>query len=210
MFFSIGSDCHPAIVLKKLNLRNNSSPFDWLDTKGLYVFEYFYENIKTNFKYFLYDIVKNEKFQPYSNKYPNSIFLHDLDIIENINVKEKYLRRIQTLLVNYYNSKCVFVCNITSNTITSNDIVSKLYFDCLNIINDNTFVTNNHSIYIYIRYDNDLKENEQYCDIFYTKIKNLNNTNININKYCRNLKKNGIWGDDSKYAIFFKDLLLFT
>ena len=150
MFFSIGSDCHPAIVLKKLNLRNNSSPFDWLDTKGLYVFEYFYENIKTNFKYFLYDIVKNEKFQPYSNKYPNSIFLHDLDIIENINVKEKYLRRIQTLLVNYYNSKCVFVCNITSNTITSNDIVSKLYFDCLNIINDNTFVTNNHSIYIYI------------------------------------------------------------
>ena len=51
MIVSIGCDCHVAMVLKNLNLRNNSSPFDWLDTKSISVFEYFYENITTDFKY---------------------------------------------------------------------------------------------------------------------------------------------------------------
>lgn len=208
MFFSIGCDCHPAMVLKNLNLRNNSSPFDWLDTKSISVFEYFYENITTDFKYFLYDLKKNEKSQPYSKKYPNTIFLHDLDIIENNNVKEKYIRRIQLLQHNYNNSKCVFVCNINSNGILSNDIVSKLYTDCVKIINDDTFTSNRHILYIYIRYDEDFTENEQYCNSFYTKIKNLTNNNVLINKYCRNYKKDGTWGDSSKHSTFFKDLLV--
>ena len=208
MFFSIGSDCHPAMVLKNLNLRQKSSPFDWIDTKGISVFEYFYENITTDFKYFLYDLEKNEKSQPYSKKYPNSIFLHDLDIIENNNVKEKYIKRIERLQLNYNNSKCVFVCNITSNSILSNYIVSKLYVDCLKIINDDIFITNRHSLYIYIRYDEDFTENEEYCNSFYTKIKNLNNNNVLINKYCRKFKEDGIWGDASKYSIFFEDLLV--
>ncbi len=29
----IGCDCHPAYMLSKLELRKESLPFDWLDTK---------------------------------------------------------------------------------------------------------------------------------------------------------------------------------
>ena len=207
MYYSIGSDCHPAMVLKHLNLRRESSPFDWLDTKCISVFEYFHEHIITDFKYFLYDLEKNERSQPYSKKYPKSIFLHDLDIIENNNVNEKYVKRIQRLQHNYNNSACVFVCNIKSNSILSHSIVSKLYVDCSKIINNNIFITNRHNLYIYIRYDEDFTENEQYCNSFYTKIKQLTNNNVVINKYCRNFKKDGIWGDNSKYSLHFKDLL---
>ena len=77
---------------------------------------------------------------------------------------------------NYNNSKCVFVCNINSNGILSNDIVSKLSQIGKNI-NDDTF---REIVIFYISIFDTMKisENEQYCDSFYTKIKNLTNNNV--------------------------------
>ena len=51
----IGCDCHPAYMLKSLNLRKQSLPFDWLDTKPLFGLKYVYENIVNKFNFFLLD-----------------------------------------------------------------------------------------------------------------------------------------------------------
>ncbi len=51
MFISIGPSCHSAGNFKKIGLRNESLPFDWLLCKMFRIFEYVNELINTKFKY---------------------------------------------------------------------------------------------------------------------------------------------------------------
>ena len=44
----IGCDCHPAYMISKLELRNESLPFDWLDTKPSLALHYAFINVKDN------------------------------------------------------------------------------------------------------------------------------------------------------------------
>jgi hypothetical protein len=207
-YYSIGCDCHPAHVLKTLDLRKNSSPFDSLDINPINTFEYFYELIQTEFKYFMQDLIINDEYsRPSSKHYQYSFFHHDKKINKDNTIKEKYLRRITCLLNHYTHFNCIFLVNIKSSSIISCEIASKLYLDCLKIINDDTFIKNNHIIFIYIRYDEDLNENKESIDVFYTKIKEINSKNIFIIKYNRHLKKDGIWGNTKMYHTYFNHLL---
>lgn len=191
-----------------MGLRNKAGPFDWLDTNSINCLEYFYELIQTEFKDFMNNLIISEKYsKPYSQYYPYSCFFHDIDIIDNNVIKDKYSRRIMRFLDHYNNLNCIYVGNLKSNAIISSEIASKLYLDCIKIIKDDKFIKNNHILFIYIRYDEDLNENEKYINIFYTKLKELNNKNIVIMKYNRHLQRDGIWGNSELYKTHFSHLL---
>ena len=207
-FYSIGCDCHPAMVLKVMGLRKKSSPFDWLDTNSLNTFEYFYDMIQTEFKNFMREIVINNE-KPFSKYYPYSLFHHDPNIKDDIIIQQKYLRRISRFLDHYKHSSCVFLANIKSDSITSYEIVNKLYLDCVKIINDSTFIKNNHILFIYIRYDDDFIENNEYINELYSKIKNLDKNNIFLIQYNRNLQEGRLSGDPNMYSTYFNLLLHF-
>lgn len=53
MFISLGPNCHPSGNLRKLNLRKQSLPFDWLLCNNKFrLFEYVNNLINTNFSNF--------------------------------------------------------------------------------------------------------------------------------------------------------------
>ena len=87
----------------------------------------------------------------------------------------------------------MFLANIKSDSITSYEIVNKLYLDCVKIINDSTFIKNNHILFIYIRYDDDFIENNEYINELYSKIKNLDKNNIFLIQYNRNLQEGRLY-----------------
>ena len=207
-YYSIGCDCHPAIVLTHLNLRLSASPFDWLNTNVINTFEYFLDLVQTNFIHFMSDI-QHDKL-PYSKYYPYSTFYHDTNIIQDSKIKEKYNRRIGRFMNDFNNSKCLFLTNIKAESISSHQSMNKLCSDCNDIISNKTFITNHHILYIYILYNENYDENKLYCDKFYNQIQSLNKSNIKIIKYCRHLTIKGIWGDKNEYNQYLKDISTIT
>ena len=117
----IGCDCHPAYMLSKLELRNKSLPFDWLDTKPHLALRYAYETIKTEFQFFLTDLTKNEEGKVFSQKHPEALFYHFDDLIENKILQNKIQERSQRFLKVYKKQPCYFVHTLTSQTIANKE-----------------------------------------------------------------------------------------
>lgn len=85
---SIGSNCIIAHHLKKLGLRKESFPFDWLSTTDCNVFTNLTSLIRNNFSDFLKDLTYNEEGIVYSQKYPDTSFVHH-DLIKDQNENGK-------------------------------------------------------------------------------------------------------------------------
>lgn len=99
-FVSLGMNCAPATQLRKLGLRKEAYPFDWL------ISEHIESCLEDDFKFFFLDWKINEKKNAILNHY-GFWFTHDFprtipdhQIVENWNlsvpeIQKKYQRRIQ-------------------------------------------------------------------------------------------------------------------
>lgn len=196
----VGCDCHPAYTLQKLNIRKKSLPFDWLNTESIKGLEFVSENLKNNFKYFLSNLYINKRGHIVSKKYPYSEFIHEKKLIEQKSNKEKFLRRIDRLK-QLLNNEIYFLHNITSNSLQSEKNVDDFY---QSVIEFKSQLKNNQILCIYIRYDESLNENENYCKKLITLLSNFRN--IKISNYVREKKKEGIWGNEKYYPALYKSL----
>ncbi|MBK7240512.1 MAG: hypothetical protein IPI00_10090 [Flavobacteriales bacterium] len=107
----LGCDCHPAYALQKLNIRNKSLPFDWLNTDSIRGLEFVSENLKNDFIDFLSDLYINSRGHIVSEKYPYAEFMHEKNLIVLKSDKDKFLRRIDRLK-SLLNNEIYFIYNV--------------------------------------------------------------------------------------------------
>ena len=184
-----GSDCHPAMILKKHKLREQSFPFDWCTSNIL-------ENIiilENNFDGLLELEKINGKY--YSKTYKNFCFFHFND--ENY-IKEKFTKRIKELNNIIRENQVLFLICYNVNI----NFNKEHFLNLLDKIN-NSNLLKKHYIYIYIRYEsyNLKKELIQF-------IKKINiYDNIFINIFLRQKIKNGHWGSKKNIKFLINDII---
>jgi Putative papain-like cysteine peptidase (DUF1796) len=198
---SLGCDCHPAHVLNTLNLRKFSSPFDWLYTTPSKGLNYVNKNIKEGFKFFLSDLVKNEKGCVFSSNYAGSRFSHYPDLIDNQKTRKMFSRRWRRFLYYFNNRNCLFLFNITSEGLKDTSDVS-LFLDSVNEFH--RLAKGNHLLLIYIRYDECFQENEMNCGSVEKELRKLKQTRIA--RYIRHKNDYGTWGDESRFSELMESL----
>lgn len=196
----IGCDCHPAYMLKSLNLREQSLPFDWLDTQPLYGIKYVYENIINKFEFFLSDLKKNKEDKVFAEKYECSTFYHYNDLIKNNELQSKLRKRCADFLKLIKKEPIYFINTVTSDSINSNEAIQTF----LNSINEFLSILKRKDLLlIYLRYDESLEENKLFCDELISKVSMLHK-NVKIINYIREKENFGIWGDEKKYSALIK------
>lgn len=121
----IGNDCHPAYVLQKLHLRKFSLPFDWLSNHPIKAIAYANENMCNGFSYFLKGLRRNEKGVVVAEKYPYCEFLHNPDLIESYEEKNKFKRRIERFLEIIKNSNVYFLNNVSATAFKDEECVDE-------------------------------------------------------------------------------------
>lgn len=72
MYYSVGCDCQPSYLLRKLGKRSKAGPLDWLDTDSLHCLEYFHDLVQNEFRDFITDLVNGRFSRPSSKHYPYS------------------------------------------------------------------------------------------------------------------------------------------
>ena len=122
-YISLGPNCFTAANLNMLNLRKGALPFDWLSTpheKGL---RYIINNIKNNWRFFLYNIKKNKDNIYHAEKYPDTLFPHVKNFAKNehefshlINYNFcEHKNSIKTTQLDKFRRRCVRFSNIINN-----------------------------------------------------------------------------------------------
>lgn len=200
LIIPIGCDCHPAFMLQKLNIRINSYPFDWMNTDPIKGLEYVTENIKTQFNDFLKEVKKNERGYYVSSQYPYAEFFHEKELDKNRKDQKKLKRRSDRFLKSI-NNKCGFLYNITSEALNSKE---KSEAFCESAIKFCQLLKKDQKLHIYIRYDENLNENKEFCIELKNNLKNVKK--INIADYVREQNKEGIWGNEKKYPSLLKSM----
>ena len=198
----IGCDCHPAYMLKALNLRKQSLPFDWLDTQSEYGIKYAHENINNQFKFFLSELKKNNEGKVYSNNYKYAVFYHYDDLITNKKLQLKIKERCIKLIELIKNKPIYFLNTVTSESINSNE---KINIFLNSIITFKNILKRKDFLIIYLRYDETHDENKIFCDKLIDKLE-MFHKNIKIIKYVREKELFGIWGDEKKYLKLIKKM----
>ena len=195
----IGCDCHPAHSLDILGLRKVSLPFDWIDIDPLKTIEYVADNINNKFVDFLKDTKTNEDGHFISGKYPFALFLHEkqLDSAESV---DKFKRRSNRFLKIIENENVIFLHGLKVNSIRNEKDVEQ-YIESVRLFLSS--VNPNHSLRIYLRYDDDLSENAILADKMFSELTKLNVKTI---KYVREWKTYGNWGNKDLYHQLYKDL----
>jgi len=192
----IGCDCHPTNVIKHLGIRNESMPFDWLNTNSLKGLDYVRDNINTKFKYYIKDLISEDD-QVFAQRYNYSTFKHHKDLIDNQETRDTFIRRSNRFL-DAIKNPCIFLYNVKSKDLNTQNKLDQFKKSVLNF---KKVMKRNDELYIYIRYDESYNENRKYCDnlLKLNKIKN-----VKIIQHVRHLEKYGIWGDPKKYNILLK------
>jgi hypothetical protein len=190
----IGCDCHPAYMLSKVELRKESLPFDWLDTKPTLALNFVFETIQTEFDFFLKDLQKNEEGKVFSNNHPEALFYHFDDLIENKDFQKKIEERTQRFLKLYKNKACYFLHTLTSQAIETE---SDLQFVIQSIAKFSSILKTNDELLIYLRFDESLSENSHHAKLLEKEIQLY--SQIKMISYVRQKDVFGIWGDESNY-----------
>ena len=201
LIIPIGCDCHPSYTLGKLNIRIHSLPFDWLNTDPILGVQYVVDNLKTDFTNFLSNLTLNEKGNIVSQNYPYAEFLHEKDLIANELTRIKFKRRITRFLDFYKTNDCFFLYNVTSESLINSE---KATFFIKSVEDFSKLIKANDKVFIYIRYDESLQENEIYCNQVFDAIQKIDK--VATAKYIRSLKKYGGWGNEKEYFNLYKKL----
>jgi hypothetical protein len=200
-FIPIGCDCHPAYILKQLNIRTKSLPFDWLNINPVSGIKYITENIKTNFNKYIDDLTVNERGYIVASAFPESEFMHEKDLMENPETKAKLRRRYERFLKIFKEQECNFIYNCPSTFLTTEEEIIQFQESIFDFIK---LLKKDDELLIYIRFDENYEENKinmERLEEFLRKIKK-----IKIAKFLREKKTYGIWGDERKYPVFLKKL----
>ena len=202
-YYSIGSDCHPCHVLTELKLRHMAGPFDHLYTGSICSLEYFLNLVDTSFINFLSNLKVNNNNRIVSQHYPYTEFVHDKDLRKNPETIKKYQRRIERFIKDYTTHKCLLLYCIHGSSIQTEKQTNKLIGYIETLLNTQYFTDNEHILYIYLRYDENITEINNF---FINELQKIQNKNLIFQKYQRNIKKYGIWGDTTKYCEDFMPL----
>jgi hypothetical protein len=197
----IGCDCHPAYMLSKLELRKESLPFDWLDTKPHLALNFAFETIQSEFHFFLSDLDKNEQGKVFSQKHPEALFYHFDDLIENQDFQKKIKERTQRFLKLYKNKACYFLHTVTSQAIKEE---SDLQFVIQSIDNFSSILKPNDELLIYLRFDESLNENRYHAQLLEKAIQSY--PQVKMISYVRQKEEFGIWGDETYYKKLVNDI----
>lgn len=197
----IGCDCHPAYMLSKLELRKESLPFDWLDTKPHLALNFAFETIQSEFQFFLNDLDKNEQGKVFSQKHPEALFYHFDDLIENKDFQRKIKERNQRFLKLYKNKACYFLHTVTSQAIKEQ---SNLQFVIQSIDKFSLILKPNDELLIYLRFDESLTENSHHAQLLEKAIQSY--PQVKMISYVRQKKTFGIWGDETYYKKLVNDI----
>lgn len=198
---SIGCDCHPAYVLQSLNIRTHSFPFDWMNTEPCLGLRFVNANVKNKFKFFLSDLVNNERGYVVSTHFEQAEFFHYPELIQSQGMKNTLSRRASRFMEYVSSRECYLLFNITSESLVDYSSVSK-FVDSVNEFHE--IFGGNNTLLIYIRFDDDLSENYSNCHALENMLKKIPNTRV-VN-YVRKKSDFGIWGDKKQYAKLLESL----
>jgi len=201
VIISLGCDCHPAYLLKRLDLHRVSMPFDWLSTDAIHGIKYVYDNIRTDFSYFLRDLKKDKDGLVYSAFYECSRFFHHEDILYNKKTYDAFERRARRFMSYLERSDCLFLYNVTSYAMDSQESVMTFYNS---LIEFKRVLKSKDRLLVYIRYDESTEENAKYCMLLAELTAQLDN--IRMAHYVRHTNQYGIWGDETAYYSLLRDL----
>lgn len=198
---SLGSDCHPAHILDYFKLRTKSYPFDWVYTIAYTGMEYVNDNIKTGFTKFVDKIVLNKWGEVASAWYENSAFFHFEGLLEDKDLQLKLFNRGKRFLKIFNNRKCKLLHCLTFEGLTCKEEADRF----IKSVNEfHTLSKHKHDLHIYIRFDESINENKEFCSYTEKELNKIPNTFAV--KYVRQFKEYGVWGDEKKYLELFKDL----
>lgn len=217
MFISIGPNCHPAGNLRKLKMRNQSLPFDWLLCENHRIFEYINDLINTNFSKFTTNLIYNHRNKVISTNYDYVEFFHH-DLLKNtcdgmeqnvkkenevslIDIMNKRAKRFMDIISNEKN-KVYFVCMLNHTNLIKDGLIinNDLYEDMINFDN-NLNIKCNFKVLVYLSNDN-----VDYNLILPDKLKNVKN--FIFCKYIRNQKKCKVFGHIKDFKRLLKNFLL--
>jgi hypothetical protein len=208
MFISLGPMCHPAGNLKRLNLRKQSLPFDWLLCSEDRGFEYINNLINTNFSKFTTNLIYNHRKKVISKNYDYVEFFHH-DLLKNVSdikeesketlieVMNKRGDRFINIISNKIN-KVIFLYMLHHTTLIKNGLINnrKLYEDMINF-NTNLNIKCNFKVLVYLYNDN-----KDYNLILPDELNNLNN--FIFDKYIRNQTVNKTYGSMNDFKQLLK------
>lgn len=195
----VGCDCHPAYTLDYLNIRTKSLPFDWLNMDPVKSLDYVTKNLKYDFSDFLSDMTKNKNGYYVSSVYPETEFMHEKDMLSSSAIT-KFKRRISRLLNIIREEEVVFLHNLPVDALDNEEDVD-LY--CNNVREFLENMKEGDSLKIYLRFDEDLQDNELLVNKLLEK---LNVFNVKVVKYLRRYKEFGTWGNTKDYIPLFESL----
>lgn len=186
-------------MLNSLNLRKLSLPFDWLNMDGLKSIKYVNENIANNFAQFIENVRLNERGYFVAEGFDYVEFMHEKEL-DQPNTKLKFQRRIKRFFEVIENGGVVFIHNVPVNCFNNSENVAEYVADVKRFL---TLMPDKSKLCIYLRYNEDLSENEVLANELYEKLRELK---VDTCKYVRGLNANGIWGLKEQYYPLLKSL----
>lgn len=130
-----------------------------------------------------------------SRRFEDAEFFHYHELIHSKDIQNTLSRRAKGFIEHINRNRCYFLFNITSEGLKDASSAS------LFVISVNEFhrvVKGKHILLIYIRYDENLQENDSNCRLVEERLKNVPNTRVI--KYVRQKSAFGIWGDQTQYT----------
>lgn len=185
----IGSDCHPAHVISKLNLRNESFPFDWLNMKAGAALPYVQECLETKFEHFLKDLKKNKDKLVFASKYPDVTFFHHKQIIFNRKLQAKFMKRT-TRMLELVEQGCILLHTTKIDEIDTSFVQTVVKFD--------KFIGEHFPacrVCIYARFNDKVDHEHKVLK----QLKQMAFGKTIVVPYLLEKKKFGIWGDEAQY-----------
>ena len=197
----IGSDCHPAYVLAKLNIRRYSLPFDWLNMEPINSLSYVSVNMVDGFNWFMSDLVRNAQGHIISSRYPQAEFMHEKKLIEDASDVLRMKKRAERLLHFHKERACAFMHTIPAVCVVSAEVVDTILE---NVVQFRTLIKEGDTIHIYLRHDERDLENIEHTRALYNGLRELDK--VSAAQYVRHKATKGIWGDPTDYADLMRSI----
>lgn len=198
---SIGCDCHPAWMLKRLHMRKAGYPFDWLDTQAHLGLEYVNQNIKSDFRYYLDGITRNAEGNIIAEKYPHAVMLHETDLSAGSEGKIKLERRVERFRKQFIKGNNHYLYNLPVDKIKNEEQAEIFISSVQEFI---ALMNDTDSLHIILRYD---EHGEEFPEITQMLLDFLEpNPKVYSAQYVRSLKQFGLWGNPAGYPALFNQL----
>ena len=198
---SLGCDCHPAHVLRSLNCRRISSPFDWLNTTPSRGIELVNKTIQEGFGSLLSNLVVNERGHIVPGDYPHTEFVHYPDLMHDQSTRDRLVSRAERFVRYFRESECALLFNVSAEGLKDASDAT-LLLDSIRVLQESA--KPRHTLHVYLRYDESYDENAAVCASFASDLRAMPHTRFV--PYIRRKAEFGMWGDESRYVELLESL----